>query len=118
MNRGDLVMDTLNTHTPMNRTLAVIDGGGNVTANVPSPPKSQNPKLLDQLRQAIRARHYSDKTEKAYVHRIKRYIFLHNKRHPMEMAEPEVGQFLSSLATEGHVSASTQNQAFNALLFL
>ncbi len=79
------------------------------------PPK---PKLLDQVRQAIRTRHYSDKTEKAYVHWIKRFIFFHNKRHPMEMAEPEIGQFLSSLATEGHVSASTQNQAFNALLFL
>ena len=53
-----------------------------------------------------------------YVHWIKRYIFFHNKRHPAEMAEPEIAQFLSSLATEGRVSASTQNQAFNALLFL
>jgi integron integrase len=76
------------------------------------------PKLLDQVRQAIRARHYSDRTNKAYVHWIKRYIFFHNKRHPLEMAEPEIGQFLSTLATEGHVSASTQNQALNALLFL
>ena len=66
----------------------------------------------------IRKRHYSDRTEKAYVHWIKRYIFFHNKRHPAEMAEPEIAQFLSSLATEGRVSASTQNQAFNALLFL
>jgi integron integrase len=80
-----------------------------------SPPK---PKLLDQVRQAIRMRHYSDKTEKAYVHWIKRYIFFHGKRHPAEMAEAEIGRFLSSLATDGHVSASTQNQAFNALLFL
>ena len=54
-------------------------------------------------------------TEKAYVLWIKRYIFFHNKRHPLEMAEPEIAQFLSSLATEGRVSASTQNQAFNAL---
>jgi integron integrase len=77
----------------------------------------QKPKLLDQVRQAIRTRHYSDKTEKAYVHWIKRYIFFHNKRHPLEMSEPEIGKFLSSLATDGHVSASTQNQAFNALLF-
>jgi integron integrase len=79
------------------------------------PPK---PKLLDQVRQAIRRRHYSDKTEKAYIHWIKRFIFFHNKRHPLEMAEPEIAQFLSSLATELRVSASTQNQAFNALLFL
>ena len=99
-------MDTLNTHTPMNRTLAVIDGGGGVAANVPSPPKSQNPKLLEQVRQAIRARHYSDKTEKAYVHWIKRYIFFHDKRHPQEMAEAEIASFLSSLASDGHVSAS------------
>jgi hypothetical protein len=79
------------------------------------PPK---PKLLDEVRQAIRRRHYSDRTEKAYVHWIKRYIFFHNKRHPQEMAEAEIARFLSSLATAGRISASTQNQAFNALLFL
>jgi integron integrase len=79
---------------------------------------SAKPKLLDQVRQAIRTRHYSDRTEKAYVHWIKRYIFFHNKRHPQEMAEAEISQFLSGLATDGRVSASTQNQALNALLFL
>jgi Phage integrase, N-terminal SAM-like domain len=60
----------------------------------------------------------SDRTEKAYVYWIKRYIFFHNKRHPLEMAESEIAQFLSGLATEGRVSASTQNQALNAILFL
>ena len=90
--------------------------GTDPLANATSSP--QKPKLLDQVRQAIRTRHYSYRTEKAYVHWIKRYILFHNKRHPLEMAEPEIGQFLSSLATEGRVSASTQNQAFNALLFL
>jgi integron integrase len=79
---------------------------------------SPRPKLLDQVRQTIRTLHYSDKTEKAYVHWIKRYIFFHNKRHPAEMGEAEIGRFLSSLATELQVSASTQNQALNALLFL
>jgi integron integrase len=79
------------------------------------PPK---PKLLDQVCRAIRTRHYSYRTEKAYVHWIKRYIFFHNKRHPLEMAESEIAAFLSSLALEGHVSASTQNQGLNALLFL
>src|SRR3990170_7721414 len=79
---------------------------------------SQKPKLLDQVRRAIRARHYSPRTEETYVHWIKRFIFFHNKRHPAEMAEKEIAQFLSSLAIESHVSASTQNQAFNALLFL
>jgi integron integrase len=78
----------------------------------------QKPKLLDQVRQAMRTRHYSDKTEKAYVHWIKRYIFFHNKRHPAEMSEKEIAQFLSTLASEWHVSASTQNQALNAILFL
>ena len=88
---------------------------GTVVSAPATPPK---PKLLDQVRQAIRRRHYSDRTEKAYVHWIKRFIFFHNKCHPLEMAESEIAQFLSSLATEGRVSASTQNQAFNALLFL
>jgi integron integrase len=85
---------------------------------VSAPPTPPKPKLLDQVRRAIRRRHYSDRTEKAYVHWIKRFIFFHNKRHPAEMAESEIAQFLSSLATEGRVSASTQNQALNALLFL
>jgi integron integrase len=88
------------------------ESAANVSA---SPPK---PKLLDQVRQAIRSRHYSYMTEKAYVHWIKRFIFFHNKRHPSEMAEPEIGRFLSALATDSGVSASTQNQALNALLFL
>src|SRR5215470_2475080 len=89
---------------------------GNTTANAPvSPPK---PKLLDQVRAAIRTRHYSYMTEKAYVGWIKRFIFFHDKRHPVEMGEAEIGKFLSSLATDSHVSASTQNQALNALLFL
>jgi integron integrase len=80
-----------------------------------SPPK---PKLLDQVRQAIRTRHYSPRTEETYVHWIKRFIFFHNKRHPAEMAEPEIAGFLSGLATQSRVSGSTQNQALNALLFL
>src|SRR5712692_1399098 len=89
---------------------------GSATMNAPaSPPK---PKLLDQVRLAIRTRHYSYMTEKAYVGWIKRFIFFHNKRHPAEMAEAEIAQFLSSLASDSHVSASTQNQALNALLFL
>jgi Phage integrase, N-terminal SAM-like domain len=88
------------------------------SAAVGTPPAPPKPKLLDQVRQAIHARHYSDRTEKAYAHWIKRYIFFHNKRHPQEMAEAEISQFISGLATDGHVSASTQNQAFNAILFL
>ncbi len=79
---------------------------------------SMTVKLLDQVRQAIRMRHYSHKTEEAYVGWIKRFMLFHHKRHPAEMAEQEIGQYLSTLATHSRVSASTQNQALNAVLFL
>lgn len=111
-------METANLNKPASRTLAVIDGGLNATTGVQAPTTTPKPKLLDQVKQAIQVRHYSDKTETAYVHWIKRYIFFHNKRHPVEMSETEIAQFLSSLAIHGHVSASTQNQAFNAVMFL
>lgn len=92
-------METVNTQRSINCTLAVIDGGLNSTASVVLPPTIQKPKLLEQVRQAIRTRHYSDRTEKAYAHWIKRFIFFHNKRHPAEMGEAEIGRFLSGLAT-------------------
>lgn len=82
---------------------------------VPDRPK---PKLLDQLREAFRSRHYSRRTEQTYCHWVKQFIFFHNVRHPAEMAEPEMNQFLTHLAVKEHVSASTQNQALSALLFL
>jgi integron integrase len=88
------------------------------SAVVNTPKTSPKPKLLDQVRQAIRTRHYSPRTEETYIHWIKRFIFFHNKRHPAEMAEAEIARFLSNLATESRVSGSTQNQALNALLFL
>jgi integrase len=80
--------------------------------------KSSKPKLLDQVRDAIRVRHYSIRTEEAYIDWIKRFILFHNKRHPGEMAEAEVTEFLTHLAKVGNVAASTQNQALSALLFL
>jgi integron integrase len=83
-----------------------------------APGTPAKPKLLDQVRQAIRSRHLSYNTEQAYVGWIKRFIFFHKKRHPKEMGESEIGQFLSCFATDAHVAASTQNQALNALLFL
>ena len=82
------------------------------------PPAPQQPRLLDRVRAALRARHFSRRTEEAYVAWIRRYIFFHGKRHPAEMGAPEVTRFLTSLAVEGHVAASTQNQALSALLFL
>jgi integron integrase len=81
-------------------------------------PTAQKPKLLDQVRETIRTRHYSPRTEETYAHWIKRFIFFHNKRHPAEMGEKKIARFLSSLASEQHVSASTQNQALNSILFL
>jgi hypothetical protein len=69
------------------------------------------PKLLDQVRQSIRARHYSNRTERTYAEWIKRLIFFHNKRHPATMGESEINQFVTDLAINKKVSASTQNQA-------
>ncbi len=75
-------------------------------------------KLLDQLREVLRLKHYSYRTEQAYLRWIQRFILFHNKRHPREMGAPEIQAFLAHLAVEGNVSASTQNQALSALLFL
>ena len=79
-----------------------------------------NPKLrlLDQVSEVMRFKHYSIRTERTYREWIRRYILFHEKRHPREMGSVEVGRFLSDLAVRHKVAASTQNQAFNALLFL
>jgi hypothetical protein len=77
-------------YTPANRTLAVIDGGLNTNPSIQRSPAVQPPKLLDQVRLAIRTMHYSPKTEKSYLHWIKRFIFFHSKRHPAEMGEKEI----------------------------
>ncbi|MEJ2330860.1 MAG: integron integrase, partial [Gammaproteobacteria bacterium] len=74
--------------------------------------------FLDQVRNAIRVRHYSIRTEEAYLGWIKGFILFHGERHPREMAEPEVSAFLTYLAVEGRVAAATENQALNALVFL
>src|SRR5712692_7816804 len=76
------------------------------------------PKLLDQVREVLRMKHYSLRTEQAYVDWIKRYIFFHNKRHPADMSEAEIRAFVSNLASKKRVSASTQTVALSALLFL
>lgn len=82
-----------------------------------NPPTAREPKLLDQLRDALRVRHYSIRTEESYVGWVRRFILFHDKRHPREMGPPEIGAFLSHLATEGEVAVSTQNQALSALIF-
>jgi integrase-like protein len=83
-----------------------------------APPSPPGPRLLDRVRAALRLRHYSRRTEKAYVAWIRRYIVFHGKRHPAEIGAPELTRFLTSLAIDGRVAASTQNQALSALLFL
>jgi integron integrase len=82
--------------------------------NQPNPPK----KLLDQYRDALRLKQYSPRTEKTYILWVRSYIFYHNKRHPKEMGILEIRQFITHLVSEKKVSASTQNQALSAILFL
>jgi len=79
---------------------------------------ADKPKLLDRVRDAIRRKHYSIRTEQAYTDWIRRFILFHGKRHPAEMGESEMSEFLTHLARDGKVAASTQNQALSALLFL
>ena len=89
---------------------------GNQTKGKPSeaPPR----RLFDQVRDAIRRKHYSPRTEEAYVHWIRRFIFFSYRRHPREIDAAEVTAFLNHLSGERNVAASTQNQALSALLFL
>lgn len=75
-------------------------------------------KLLDQVREKLRYKHYSVNTEKTYITWIKHYVIFHGKRHPTEMGAIEVEQFLTYLANDRHVSSATQNQALSAILFL
>jgi len=85
---------------------------------MPAARTPHSPKLLDQVRDLIRLKHYSIRTEQAYLGWVKRFILFHGKRHPKEMGAEEVTQFLTHLAVQGNVAASTQNQALNAVLFL
>jgi len=78
----------------------------------------KEPKLLDQVRDMLRLRHYSIRTEESYIQWIKRYIYFHHKTHPRELGEVHITAFLTDLAVNKNVSASTQNQALSALLFL
>jgi integron integrase len=81
-------------------------------------PDKKEKRLAQRFSEAIRARHYSRRTEKAYWYWIRHFIFFHRKRHPAEMGAPEVSAFLSWLASQRNVAAATQNQALSALLFL
>ena len=80
--------------------------------------RDSKPRLLDQVRDRIRTKHYSIRTEQTYIGWIKRFILFHDKRHPAEMAEKEIAAFLTHLAVNRKVAASTQNQALSAIVFL
>ena len=80
--------------------------------------RDRQPRLLDQLRETLSSRHHGRRTEQTYCQWVKRFIYFHNVRHPKDMAEPEVNAFLTHRAVKEKVSASTQNQALSALLFL
>jgi hypothetical protein len=108
-------------HTKFHPTLCFLkqatkETGLMVAANTPVTPTT--PKLLDQVTERLRTKHYSIRTEKQYVQWIRRYILFHGKRHPKEMGAAEVEAFLTHLAVDGNVASSTQNQALAALLFL
>jgi integron integrase len=85
---------------------------------VPPAAEPERPKLLDRVRAAIAARHYSPRTERAYIYWIRRLIVATGRRHPADLGPDEIGRFLTSLAVDQNVSASTQNQALSAILFL
>jgi hypothetical protein len=87
-------------------------------ANITPHGGAAKPRLLDQVREKLRYRHYSLRTERAYMDWIRRFILFHQKRHPAEMGTVEIEAFLTHLAIKRHVSASTQNQVLSALLFL
>lgn len=80
--------------------------------------QARKPKLLEQVRERCRVKHYSIRTEKSYSHWIRRFILFHHKRHPKEMGKLDIEAFLSHLAVEGNVTPSTQNLALSAILFL
>jgi len=91
----------------------MVDGVDSAPASAPAPAR-----LLDRVRDKIRLRHYSIRTEQAYVDWIKRFIFYHGKQHPETLGAPEVEAFLTHLAVERHVAAATQNLAKSSILFL
>src|SRR2546425_6100695 len=93
-----------------------VEGGCLAREHAGEAPRA--PKLIDVVRDTLRARHYSRRTERAYIGWIRRYILFHGKRHPRELGAAEATRFLTALAVDAKVSGSTQNQALAALLFL
>ena len=119
----EMIMPSVDRHRPalppLPRPSRLLPAAPLATAGDRSVPSHDHkPKLLDRVRHAIRTRHYSYRTEEAYVGWVRRFILFHRKRHPAEMGQPEIERFLTGLAVEQRVASSTQNQALAALLFL
>jgi integron integrase len=108
------------TGTQTNQSQQFFSGKANPLSPRQDAPadSARAPKLMDRLHEAFRSRHYSRRAEQAYCHWVKRFIFFHNVRHPAEMADPEINASLTHLAVKEKTSASMQNQALSALLFL
>jgi integron integrase len=106
--------DIKNTGSPQNTQ----PDGSKKIAELTGEAVSKPRKLLDQVREALRTKHYAYRTEETYIDWIKRYILFHKKRHPKDMGAEEIRQFIAYLATERKVATSTQNQALSAILFL
>ncbi len=92
--------------------------GFNLSAAHTSGSETPPPRLLDQVRNVIRCKHYSTRTEKTYIDWIKRFIRFHDRRHPKDLDEKHIAAFLTYLAVRRNVASSTQNQALCALVFL
>ena len=109
-------MDGVGAYSREKTGAKLIGGQSHETHEAGRPARP--PRLLDQLRHALRSRHYSPRTEDTYCLWVKRFIFFHKLRHPAQMGENQINEFLSHLAIGAKVSASTQNQALSAVLFL
>ncbi|MBN1829035.1 MAG: integron integrase [Deltaproteobacteria bacterium] len=118
MRRGLLVKGSKYRITAGTTRTKLIRQADGIKIGESSRQDEKKPKLLDQLQQALRSRHYSNRTEQTYRYWVRKFIFFNNVRHPGDMGEEEINAFLTHLAVKEQVSASTQNQALCALLFL
>jgi hypothetical protein len=112
------IVPSMGTRVSLDLTPPAVFDAVRAPMVAPGPDAGPRQKLLDRVRHAIRTRHYSRRTEQAYVDWIRRYIAFHRMTHPAQMGASHVSQFLTWLAVDRQVSASTQNQALSALLFL
>ncbi len=117
-NKLDSSRTTTGAHTRIQQFFQQKSLSQSSRLDVPVSDATRKPKLIDKLCEALHSRHYSRRTEQTYRGWVKRFLYFHNVRHQAEMGEPEINVFLNHLAVKENVSASTQNQALSAILFL